>query len=251
MMKETGNALFLILIAVALFAALSYAVTQSGRGGGNIDRETASLTASQIEQFSGQVISAVNRLRLVNGCSETEISFEKSPFDGSDAAYDNALSPNDFSCHIYHSNGGGVTELDIDNLSGLTNGASAVEAYASVMIMGAGTSPTGAMAPGNPAGEPFTDLTILVRDLTDEACTAVNNAVGLSPTPEDSGNVDVRPFVGDYTPYDTIDGCFHLTGGGCATRPDDSPFYINRTLSGCFVEASSGENIYFSVVLGR
>lgn len=101
--KQNGNALFLILIAVALFAALSYAVTQSSRGGGSIDREEQMINQAVSEQCSAAVNYAVNKLKLVGGCAASEISYELD--DGSNA---NANAPADKSCHIFHANGAGV-----------------------------------------------------------------------------------------------------------------------------------------------
>jgi hypothetical protein len=76
---QKGNALFLILIAVALFAALSYAVTQSGRGSGNIDRETKVLETSQMYQYLSQIRAEVQRMVLIKGCSDTDITFYNAP----------------------------------------------------------------------------------------------------------------------------------------------------------------------------
>lgn len=76
--KEAGSVLFIILMAVALFAALAYAVTQSTRsGGGDISKENAKLGASQIVQFSTIVKSEVSRLVLINGVDIEKIDFTR------------------------------------------------------------------------------------------------------------------------------------------------------------------------------
>lgn len=75
--QERGNALFLILIAVALFAALSYAVTQSGRSSGTIDRESAMILAAQITQEAAAYRVAVDRM-LLTGTDKTALQFENS-----------------------------------------------------------------------------------------------------------------------------------------------------------------------------
>jgi hypothetical protein len=100
--KEKGNVLFLILIAVALFATLSYAVTSSTRGGGNADTEKAALDSAVSDNCVSNVQAAELKVSLLNGCDSTELSYELE-----DGTNPNALAPVDETCHVFRSNGGG------------------------------------------------------------------------------------------------------------------------------------------------
>lgn len=98
--NNNGSALFLILIAVVLFAALTYAITQSNRGNANnFSREAASLEANRILSYGNDMRYAVNKL-LLKGCSDTEITINDS-------------NP---ACNIYGANGGGVAILRLYDL---------------------------------------------------------------------------------------------------------------------------------------
>ena len=180
-MKETGNALFLILIAVALFAALSYAVTQSGRGGVSVDRERLELAAASMMQYFGSIEQAVNKLRLL-GCTEDQITFENTTYRGGPAGPHgpnlvinplgaNANSPTDNSCHVFNASGGAITaEILTDVLT------------------------TDALDPGNHAqpghlwfvvdtipgiGSSAADVILTVPHVSDAICRAHNKKFGL------------------------------------------------------------------------
>ena len=60
-MNSRGNVLFIIFIAIALFAALSYAVMQSG-GASDIDREKAEIYATELAQWFSSVQYEFNRM---------------------------------------------------------------------------------------------------------------------------------------------------------------------------------------------
>lgn len=70
---ENGNVLFLILIAVALFAALSYAVTSSTRlGENNAENEASSIDVAQVLQACTTLRQHADRF-LFNGMSDTQM----------------------------------------------------------------------------------------------------------------------------------------------------------------------------------
>ena len=89
---------------MALFAALSYAVTQSGRDGGNIDREQQELNLAVNEQCIGLVEYGENQLKIFNNCADDQISYEL-PSGGNP----NPLAPSDRSCHVFDDAGAGIT----------------------------------------------------------------------------------------------------------------------------------------------
>lgn len=101
MESQRGNVLFLILIAVALFGALSYAVTQSSpSGGGNIKKEQAQLDRADLENYMAALQTGIMRLTIVRGCDTVDFT---PPAD---------WVAGDKSCHLFHPDGAGVNYRD-------------------------------------------------------------------------------------------------------------------------------------------
>ncbi len=235
-MKQRGNALFLILIAVALFAALSYAVTQSGRGGGSIDREQASIFASQITQLAGQYENVITRMRLVNGCADTEISFNyDSNGDSSYTAadlYHNPNNPSNTSCFVFHPDGGGLTYSDPDDqwvasVSGSPPYYQNLLFSANSCIPGVGSSPVGGC---NSNGLNDESLIFYVPYINENICFELARSLDtLTPSgaiPIDNAsawNTSAR-FAGAFT-----DGRLILNNGAS----DNSQSMVGQA-SGCF-----------------
>ena len=96
--SEKGNVLFLILIAVALFAALSYAVTQSTRSGsGSTSRETSLLNSASLTQYPAVLRTSVARMGL-NGVGVESLEFNP-PADFATLTSNNV--------GVFHPEGGG------------------------------------------------------------------------------------------------------------------------------------------------
>lgn len=103
---ERGNVLFLILIAVALFAALSYAVTQSTRSGsGDANSETSLIDSAQVTQYPAGVRTSVVRM-VIGNTSVDQLLFDvPSSMSGTSA---DVTDPNELSREVFYPTGGGA-----------------------------------------------------------------------------------------------------------------------------------------------
>lgn len=200
-MNQKGNVLFLILIAVALFAALSYAVTQSSRSSGDgVAKDKARLIASQIIQYGTDVEQAVTRLRLVNRCSDTQINFKNQVV----LTYDNTTAPTDGRCDVFGANGGALSWQDPPKNATTNNNAWIFTGANPVSNVGSGSQ--NISSPSCPGSDPksCSELVMILQNLDKTVCLEINKKLGIkerstdSP-PQDDGTVTMTPFVGSYT----------------------------------------------------
>lgn len=234
--NQSGNVLFYILIAVALLAALSYTVTQSGRGGtSRFSREDAGIAASEIIEYGNVLGNAVSQLRL-RGYKDTELSFESNSLDG----YTNPNCSED-GCKVFHINGGGVSYIT-PNEKWLDSSSSAQDYYGDMSFYGqACTEDLTCYSDG----DDNEDLIVFLPFLNKAICVAINDKLGIT-NPLDDAPVDagcsgsaVGKFVGVYSESTAL-----MDGAGD----------ISRT-SGCFKQgACSGINDtyhYYKVLIER
>lgn len=177
-----GNVLFLILIAVALFAALSYAVTSSTRnGGGNVSSEQLSLGVSRLLNYGSQMQATVDRMRIMNGIDIKDIYIENNGTKWADnsqryCCVEGIPVP---SRGLFHPQGGGLVLQSFEDL-GLYYGAGTKEGH---------TTYVWANVPG--FGTSKSDLIAWTVALKPEVCTAINAKQGITSIPSiDSHEVD-------------------------------------------------------------
>ena len=239
---ERGNVLFLILIAVALFAALSYAVTSSSRsGGGDASSETNLISSAQITQYPAAVRTSIVRM-IIGGAQVTDLEFNP-PSDFANLS-DSGGGVKGFG--VFHPDGGGATyatippDIMVDNQQGTWTFNGDFE------VVNIGIS-SATSAAGN-------DVIAFLPGVKESICSRINQELGITTTPIITASVaGADAATAGYTRM--MDNALSIpateiilgTGGAAGTNTaslDGQPY-------GCFRNTSTGEFVYYHILIER
>ena len=195
---ESGNVLFLILIGVALFGALSFTVANIMRSGNPeaIGEQRASILADEILNTGRQYRAAVQGMKISEGCDDDEISFETAALTG----YTNGANTD---CQVFHTDGGGMIYTAPSAEYG--DGSDWVFTGSNI------ADDVGTVAP---------DLIAILPNIDFVVCNSINDKLN-GPSVGTDADVDFTKFTGTYASTQTLDfaagnlaGCLNYVNSG-------------------------------------
>lgn len=225
--SQSGNVLFLILIAVTLFAALSYAVTQSTRsGGGDASKEKNLIEASVLLQYGASVRQAVIRMKVGQSIASEDLLFDN-------PASFSSLTANEIPRAVFHPNGGGAI---------YQNGWDFTSSFAVTNI---GTTDN-----MDPLG---TSDIIAIKNVSKDLCFEINKKSGIV-IDEAFMDANMDLVVTDETmdkAHPGINGAGNGFWGtlGSTSSATLSPY--DGHAQGCFYNGPSDVYIYYDVIVAR
>lgn len=238
--SESGNAMIYIFIAIALLAALSFAVSQSSRSAGkSLAEDRAALVASEIISYGDTVAKASGQLRL-RGIKDYQLRFAHP-----DAPADYGTYDDEPTAEIFNPAGGGVLYRAPPPQAG--SGPPLVyEISGDVAIDRIGL--TGCTAPAHQP-EDCSELLIVVAGLRKEVCQMINDQLGLAhrndEPPEDDALPTTPRFVGNASstpnPY-----TFTETIGD-----DGDSALLSQQTAGCYYNSGAASHVYYQVLIAR
>jgi hypothetical protein len=231
--RESGNVLFYILLAVVLFAALSFAVARIMQSGsGNPNREVGQLHSSDLIQYADGLKRAVQTMRI-RSVEDGDFSFETPDLAG----YAPHASCSADSCRIFKPAGGGMNYMPPpdDWLDPAGDGQPLYREWffpAGVCVQGVGTGGAGC----DTDGEDNEELVVILPWVKRELCIMINERLGVINT---GGNPPVASGP--------------AWGGGKFTGTFADGTIIARAgeTAACLRDSGGASYFYYKVLLAR
>lgn len=184
MKNNAGNALWFVLLAIALLAALTVTISRSSdtTDQGN-DFERRRVQVSDILRYSSNIATITEQMRI-RGLSENDISFQ----NGTTAANYTNANCGDTGCLVFNAEGGGATyknfPASINNGDWIFSGANDI-------------SSVGTTAP---------DLIMILPEVDQSICSHINTEMGIAGIPQDALKADIgNIYTGGFSnPGETI-----------------------------------------------
>ncbi len=233
--SESGSVIIWIFIAVILFAALSFTVSNISRTGNPAEMgELASMRATDIMQYAGAIQRGIRFMRI-GGVDESELCFHASQWGHADYEFNPQCTDN--GNRIFHADGGAIGFQDgpdnwySDSATAPPNDSRAWVFSSRYEVTDVGTDSGGATTVAANA-----DLIIATAPVRDDACEAINRMLDYTPVTPPAvaastyDNMATTAFVGTFA---SLAGRIGALGRErCVADP-------------------GGFNVYYKVILAR